>query len=125
MEGAHSALPIWTEFMKKAKELYPPRDLEAMHFAAPEGVVFENVEPDTSEMPIKGCDMGYAPYTESFLAGSVDGTVHCGAAPEDPVSTFFDKVGGGIGGFFGRIFGKGGKSTEPSDKRAEPSTSSH
>jgi len=121
MEGAHSALPIWTEFMKKAALLYPPRDLEAMFFAAPEGVVQENVEHDTSEMPVKGCEMDY---TEAFLEGSVDGTVHCGAAPESPVSTFFDKVGDGIGGFFKGIFGKG-KTTEPSDKRAEPSTSSH
>jgi penicillin-binding protein 1B len=122
MEGAHSALPIWTEFMKKAKDLYPPRDLEAMYFKAPEGIVYENVEHDASEMPAKGCEMDY---TEAFLAGSANGTVHCGKAPENPVSTFMEKVGGGIGGFFGKIFGKGAKSTEPSDKRAEPSTSSH
>jgi penicillin-binding protein 1B len=121
MEGAHSALPIWTDFMKKAQELYPPRDIEAMFFVSPEGVVHENVERDTSEMPVKGCAMDY---TESFLEGSVDGTVHCGAAPENPVSSFFDKVGDGIGGLFKGLFGKG-KPTEPSDKRAEPSTSSH
>jgi penicillin-binding protein 1B len=122
MEGAHSALPIWTEFMKKAQQLYPPRDLEAMFFQAPEGIVHENVQHDTSEMPVKGCETDY---TEAFLEGSVDGTAHCGKAPpENPVSSFFDKVGDGIGGLFKGLFG-GGKPNAPSDKRAEPSTSSH
>jgi penicillin-binding protein 1B len=124
IEGAKSALPIWADFMIKAQQLYPARDLESMFFAAPEGIVHENVEHAAAEMPIKGCEEDY---TEAFLDGSVDGTVHCGGAPEDPVSTFFDKVGDGIGGFFGKIFGGGkeNKSSEPSNKRAEPSTSSH
>jgi penicillin-binding protein 1B len=123
MEGAKSALPIWTDFMIKAEQLYPPKDLEAMFFAPPEGIVHENVVHSDPEMPIKGCEEDY---TEAFLQASVDGAVHCGGKPEDPVSTFFDKVGDGIGGFFGKIFGgKDNKTTEPSNKRAEPSTSSH
>ena len=122
IEGAKSALPIWTDFMIKAEQLYPPRDLEAMFFAAPDGIVHENVEHANAEMPIKGCEEDY---TEAFLADSVDGTVHCGGGSENPVSNFLENVGDGIGGFFRGIFGKDPKPTEPSNKRAEPSTSSH
>jgi penicillin-binding protein 1B len=44
LEGARSALPIWTEFMMKAEQLYPPRDPEAMNFRAPEGVEFVHID---------------------------------------------------------------------------------
>jgi penicillin-binding protein 1B len=107
IEGAKSALPIWTDFMLKAQELYPPRDLDAMHFEPPDGVAQVTVERDSAEPPIKGCANDY---TESFLSGSVNGSIHCGLKPEEPVSEFFKDVGG----FFGRLFGKDPKpSTEP------------
>jgi penicillin-binding protein 1B len=117
IEGAHSALPIWTDFMLKAKELYPPRDVDAMYFQAPEGIVEANVEKDTNEPPVVGCSEDYV---EVFLAGSVSPPVHCGPSPENPVSNFFGKVGD----VFGRIFGKD-RSNEQSNTPAAPSTSSH
>jgi penicillin-binding protein 1B len=119
MEGARSALPIWTDFMLKAKELYPPRDLDAMYFQPPDSVAQVTVERDSSEMPVKGCA---SDYVESFLAGSVGSSVRCGRPePSEPVSGFLKDVGG----FFGRLFGGDPKPTEPSDDHAKPSTSSH
>src|SRR5204863_6417581 len=38
LEGARSGLPIWTEFMLKATQLYPPRDPERISFDAPAGI---------------------------------------------------------------------------------------
>ncbi|HET9219158.1 MAG TPA: transglycosylase domain-containing protein [Terriglobia bacterium] len=119
IEGARSALPIWTDFMLKAQELYPPRDLDAMYFQPPDSVAQVTVEHDSSEVPIKGCANDYV---ESFLAGSVGSSVRCGRPQPEPVSGFFKDVGG----FFGRLFGGDDpKPTEPSDNRAKPSTSSH
>jgi penicillin-binding protein 1B len=109
MEGARSALPIWTEFMKKAQVLYPPRDIDAMYFQAPDGVVMVDVEHYAGDPPIPwGCTNDYR---EVYLAGTVESTVHCGAQPsEDGISGFFGKVGGFFGKFFG---GDPDKATEP------------
>jgi penicillin-binding protein 1B len=45
MEGAHSALPIWTEFMQEAARYSPYREAKA--FAQPAGVVKVSVDPTT------------------------------------------------------------------------------
>ena len=45
LEGAHSALPIWTEFMKKALQYREYRD--AREFPPPEGVVSIDIDNDT------------------------------------------------------------------------------
>jgi penicillin-binding protein 1B len=72
LEGAKSALPIWTEFMMKAQKLYPPRDPDEMHFKVPEGVEFVHVDseshlPATSECP--------STYDEVFISGTVPSTM--------------------------------------------------
>jgi len=95
-----------------------------MYFEAPDGIVQLTVEHDTSEMPIKGCT---ADYTESYLAGSVKSSVHCGFHEESPVSSVVSGFGK-IGKFFGGLFGgekEEPKPTEPSDTGAKPATSSH
>ncbi len=48
LEGAHSALPIWTEFMKRALTLRKYAD--AKPFEAPSGVVTVTIDPE-SGMP--------------------------------------------------------------------------
>lgn len=119
IEGARSALPIWTDFMLKAQQLYPPRDVDAMYFEPPDGIVQVTVERDTNVPPIKGCDQDYV---EAFLAGSVKSSIRCGGSEDNPVSSVLDR----IGGFFGGLFGKDPKEpkvTEPSDDPATPSTS--
>jgi len=65
IEGAHSALPVWTEFMKRAIQLRPysnPRE-----FPAPDGVVTINIDP-LSGMPATAACPKQAP--EVFIAGT-------------------------------------------------------
>jgi penicillin-binding protein 1B len=65
LEGAHSALPIWTEFMKRALQSRQYRD--AKPFAAPDGVVSVTVDSLTG-MPATP----FCPETRSevFIAGT-------------------------------------------------------
>ncbi len=65
LEGAHSALPIWVEFMKRSLQYRGYRDTKA--FTAPEGVVSLQIDGDTG--------MPATPYTpkprdEVFIAGT-------------------------------------------------------
>jgi penicillin-binding protein 1B len=99
LEGARSALPIWTEFMLKAYALYPPRDPNALWFAAPDGIALENVPADAHQPQAWGCN---TEYQESFLSGAVPSPVACGDAHANPVSTVLGKVGNFIGKLFGR-----------------------
>jgi penicillin-binding protein 1B len=105
IEGAKSALPIWREFMKRAQDLYPPRDPDAMYFSAPDGVVEETVLRDAAEIPARGCEEDHR---EVFLAGSVlSSPVSCGEQAPSGVSGVIEKGLGKVGGFFSRIFGGG------------------
>jgi penicillin-binding protein 1B len=65
LEGAHSALPIWTEFMKSA---HKHREYENVHgFSAPEGIVTAEIDAETGQLATANC-----PKTRSevFLAGT-------------------------------------------------------
>ena len=47
LEGAHSALPIWTEFMKRAHQ---HREYRNVHeFEAPDGVVTADIDAETGD----------------------------------------------------------------------------
>lgn len=65
LEGARSALPIWTEFMKRAHEYRPYRN--AVPFQAPDGIVTIEIDPATG-MPATP----YCPQTrtEVYIAGT-------------------------------------------------------
>jgi penicillin-binding protein 1B len=65
LEGAHSAAPIWAEFMKRALQFREYRD--AQEFVAPEGVVSVEIDPE-SGMPATP----YCPKTrtEVYIAGT-------------------------------------------------------
>jgi penicillin-binding protein 1B len=65
IEGAHSALPIWTEFMKRA--LLLRRYADAKPFQAPNGVVTVTIDPE-SGMPAGPQCPTQAP--EVFIAGT-------------------------------------------------------
>src|SRR5262249_56927134 len=64
IEGAHSALPIWAEFMKHAMAYYPgKRDFSP----APAGIVAAKVDPETGELAGPYCPN---PGTAYFISGS-------------------------------------------------------
>jgi penicillin-binding protein 1B len=65
IEGAHSALPIWTEFMKRALTLRKYAD--AKPFEAPSGVVTVTIDPESGMPAGAQCPM-QAP--EVFIAGT-------------------------------------------------------
>jgi penicillin-binding protein 1B len=65
LEGAHSALPIWTEFMKRA---HAHREYHNVHgFSAPDGIVTAEIDSETGQLATANC-----PKTRSevFLAGT-------------------------------------------------------
>ena len=65
VEGSKSALPIWTEFMKRAHELRAYRNPE--QFEPVEGIVTLGVDPVTQEIATYQCPERR---TEVFIAGS-------------------------------------------------------
>ena len=53
LEGAHSALPIWTEFMKRALQYRGYRN--ARPFEAPDGIVSAQIDPESGMLATPGC----------------------------------------------------------------------
>ncbi|MBI4472500.1 MAG: transglycosylase domain-containing protein [Acidobacteria bacterium] len=111
LEGSRSALPIWTEFMKKAVELYPPRDPDNIYFNAPEGIEFARVDRETQMIATPQC---IDTFDEVFLAGTVPNTycpIHTSLISEfvGPLENAGEGIGKtlrGLGRFFGRVFKK-------------------
>jgi penicillin-binding protein 1B len=60
LEGARSALPIWTEFMTEAAHYKQYSD--AKPFAPPQGVTQASVDPKTGELSGPGCPTGVSTY---------------------------------------------------------------
>jgi len=65
LEGARSALPIWTEFMKRAHQLREYRN--ARPFPAPEGVIQVEIDPTTGQLATPQCP---TVRTDFFIAGT-------------------------------------------------------
>lgn len=65
IEGAHAALPIWTEFMKRAITFRKYSD--AKEFEAPSGVVTINIDPESGMPATPQCPMMQ---NEVFIAGT-------------------------------------------------------
>jgi penicillin-binding protein 1B len=65
LEGARSALPIWTEFMKAAHKHHEYKNVHG--FSAPDGIVTAEVDADTGQLATANC-----PKTRSevFIAGT-------------------------------------------------------
>ena len=73
LEGARSALPIWTEFMIKATQLYPPRDPDQVSFEAPSGIDFVRIDSDSLELANDSC---MSTFEEAFISGTAP-TTYC------------------------------------------------
>jgi penicillin-binding protein 1B len=67
LEGSRSALPIWTEFMKKAYQIHPVRDANAMVFNPPAGVELVRVDSATLRRGDPSCGESF---DEAFLWGT-------------------------------------------------------
>ena len=63
-EGAHSALPIWTEFMKRALEY---KEYKAQTLDAPDGIVPVEIDPLSGQLATPACPR---PAQEVFIAGT-------------------------------------------------------
>ena len=53
LEGAHSALPIWTEFMKRAHQHREYRNVHG--FEAPDGIVTVEIDAETGQLATRSC----------------------------------------------------------------------
>lgn len=65
LEGAKAALPIWTEFMKRAHQHREYRNVTG--FDAPDGIVSAEIDPETGELATSSCPKYKA---EVFIAGT-------------------------------------------------------
>jgi penicillin-binding protein 1B len=68
LSGTQAALPIWTEFMKKALAGHTNRPFEA-----PEGITWAEIDRDTGKLATPGCPRTM---TESFISGT-EPTEYC------------------------------------------------
>jgi len=94
LSGAQTAAPIWAEFMKKAVAL--PEYSDVKDFSQPAGVVDVQLDKATNRLATPSCP---DTYTAAFIAGT---------EPHDTCDQ-----GGGITGFFSRIFGGGQEKVLP------------
>ena len=83
LEGARSALPIWTEFMKGAAHL--PNYAGAAAFTAPSGIVSAKICPECGQLAGADCP---DPHEEVFISGTQPGAA-CALKP--PVDADGDK----------------------------------
>lgn len=65
LEGAHSALPVWAEFMRRAHEHREYRNVS--DFTAPAGIVSEQIDPSSGQLATAACP---EVKTEYFIDGT-------------------------------------------------------
>ena len=65
LEGAHSAAPIWAEFMKRASQFREYRDIKS--FQAPDGIVSIEIDPQTGMPATPACP---GTIQEVYIAGT-------------------------------------------------------
>jgi penicillin-binding protein 1B len=94
LSGAQTAAPIWAEFMKRAVAL--PQYSDAKPFSQPEGVVDVQLDKATNRLATPSCPDDY---TIAFVSGT------------EPHETC--DQGGGVTGFFSRIFGSNSEKPLP------------
>lgn len=65
LEGAHSALPVWTDFMKRAHQVREYRGVRS--FQAPDGIVSVEIDPASGQLATPACP---GVRNEVFIAGT-------------------------------------------------------
>ena len=125
LEGARSALPIWTEFMMKATQLYPPNP-EKTSFTVPPGIDFARIDAESLLLANPSCENTFQ---EAFLAGTAPNSYcplhgfHISEALQEGVTEAgkgvaeagkgIGKAIQGVGKFIGGLFGGGDDKKEP------------
>jgi len=84
LEGARSALPIWTDFMLRAYELHPPRVMSRMAFAPPPGVEIVGID---SKTLMRANPLCQNTFQEAFITGTAPTDV-CSASPQQITERF-------------------------------------
>jgi penicillin-binding protein 1B len=126
IEGAHSALPIWTAFMSKAYQLNPPSDPDSMYFESTDDIDYVQIDRESLALATPAC---VDTFEEAFISGTAPATFCPIHSPRtsDVFETGIEAVGEGvkrsgsaigsavrgIGRVFGGIFGRG---TDPLEK---------
>ncbi|HET8547201.1 MAG TPA: PBP1A family penicillin-binding protein [Bryobacteraceae bacterium] len=99
LEGSKSALPVWTEFMKRAHDLPQYRDTKP--FTPPPGVVKVAIDPYTGLRAVQGC----ASRVEYFIDGTQPkGYSDCYSNPYDEEPGLEPVAEQRQGGFFRRVW---------------------
>jgi penicillin-binding protein 1B len=88
LSGSQAALPIWTQFMKRALAARP-----SIPFAVPDGVGFADIDADNGKLATPNCPKVVH---EAFLAGT-EPTEYCDVHGGNPVSRAFARLGAWIG----------------------------
>jgi penicillin-binding protein 1B len=96
LEGAHTAAPIWAEFMKHAIQHPGYKDVHG--FSQPAGVVDVQLDKVTNRLATASCPDDY---TATFIAGT------------EPHDTCDNSAVGAIGGFFSKLLGLEPKPSPP------------
>jgi penicillin-binding protein 1B len=99
LAGGVTAAPIWAEFMKKASAI--PQYADMKGFSQPTGVVDVQLDKVTNRLATPACPDDYV---SAFVAGT---------EPRDTCDQ-----GGGVAGFFSRVFGGGGEKALPPPTQA-------
>jgi len=86
LEGAKSALPIWTEFMKRATAFRPYRD--AKDFPRPQGLVAAEICAESGQLATPSCP---DTHTEVFIDGTQP-VVQCNLHAPRPQDSVADRV---------------------------------
>jgi penicillin-binding protein 1B len=86
LEGAKSALPIWTEFMKQAAKFRRYQD--ARDFKAPSGIVSEHICPDSGELAGPHCPEERA---DMFISGTQP-AIECRLHSNGSIPQYADRV---------------------------------
>jgi penicillin-binding protein 1B len=111
IEGAKSALPVWTEFMKRAIMLRPYSN--AKEFSAPDGVVTVTIDPESGMPATAACPQQKQ---EVFIAGTEPVgacTLHGGKGDQTVVSGWDTPASSGNGA-------NGAKNYGPVDPTLQP-----
>jgi penicillin-binding protein 1B len=89
LEGSKAALPIWTEFMKRAHQYREYRGVQ--EFQAPDGITTVEVDPLSGELATATCPK---PKSEVFIAGTQPQTLchlHGGGGSRTSIASWEDE----------------------------------